>query len=1458
MINKNNIYKIIFLFVLSFAFFVCGLAVLNPMTTNGLEAQENVKIHKNFDIKSANDGKYSNFLITEKGQYFSGGEVDYRSGYLYEATEKGYSTSVRLIDSYSGTFSILGHGFMENLYKTVNNSNMTGTDGYAVDYQRLAFVFTNLENPKQYVKLSFYQSSLNYICLNIYFYDEELGGTTALYRQDNILNIATSFTGKSFIPCVDTEGTNRPLRFSYDLTSQDLNIHAFKNLDGSAVTEHNLNTLFRTTANSSTHTSLPNDKNLPAFERYSVDMLFEVKSQKTNTSKFVVYELCGQTLAGETHKNTAGASIFVKPINKIISNFAYELPKPVVYDILDGDLSNFAICKVLYNGQNVELKDGVFIPDKTEGVYTFVYTVKDSGGIVSEKEIDVEIYTAIPELEIIFDSEILSEYANGKEIQIPSLKVYSSLSYEKTSLPYYTLIQKDGAVLKRIDENENRIFKIDGVGEYKIIYVFETRLGVTTTETLTFIAKDMPRFNNVDFPSQISVNQKYVLPQAILVYEETETTADINVIAPNGEQVILQDNSFVPVQVGEYKIVFSANYNGKFYKEEKIVSSAISATSIIENVSGVLYVDGNVDLPSYSTAGNGIRVLADARNSTFRFANPIDLNVLGKDKNLIELQVLSGDGYINFTELNIELIDAEDEQNVVKFKYRYNQWNDTYSYVLLNYNGKSLGIRNEAGHMGEVDNYFGFVTHNSFFGHKYKDKSPFAVRVDVEENQFFVREINNTFKMLLDADDPKLVGENIWTGFTSGKVYVQVTMQTLYDVGGVIVTEIAGQPLSGEQLKDEVGPNIYIEDNEFISNFNEMPNGCVGYEYQLPNVIVEDVLSPFCSVKRELFFKKNQSESTLIAVNDENKFTPDKKGNYSIVYTVADLYDNGDKIILNFVVTEKRDVSVQFVTAPTKAIVGERYKIPEINVIGASGKAKFEYIVSLNDKELRLSKTREVFLDNVGEIKISYVLSDYLEGNIIGELTIPVQSSNNPIIDIDGRVPVSVVKGENVILPSFTAKVYSNAIETEVPCWIEVDGKRIDGNSFIANKNKDEKINVKFVAGQGNNLTSQSYTITVVEPVYLSDYLVLEDYSMATFKNEKFYTSIVTEKDNVVTLPNVVVCEDMVVSFAIDPQNNDFSSLKIKLFDSIYREKAITLTIIPVNEKTSKVLLNNNELSAVTISASFYNRNNQFYFIVDARTKTIKDVNNKVIFNLDEFENGDYFDGFTDSVAYLSFYIDGVKTGASGSLELMQVGNQVFSSTYKSGVLQVYNDRTAPVIYLREKLYNFTVEHNSEIVIPAAWAYDVLGGEKDIKITLIAPNGVKVIDGQKCDTDINTVLDQYGYYTIRYTTDNNGRAYNEEYYVKVRNRNLPQISVGELEKESFALNEVLTIPNATVENNLGNAQLYIFLRMPSAKLMNYTDKTQISFTEKGDYELIFYAVDEEYNVSEKVFKIKVF
>lgn len=1459
MIKKKSLKKIATALVLSFVFFGCGISLLLPRAQSSADEQSDVQIHKNYDIESANGGKYANFLITEPAQYYSGGDINYNSGYMYEATAKGYSTSVRLLDDYSGTFSLIGHGFMENLYKSENNNLMTGSDGYAVDYQRLAFTFTNLENESQYIKLSFFQSNLNYLCLNMYYYDEDIGGTTALYRQDNILSIASSFTGKSFVPYTDKEGTNRPLRFSYDLTNQNFNTYAFRNNDGEAVAEHNLNALFQTTNNTSSHTPLPQNAQLPVFEHYAVDMTFDVKSQKTNTAKFIVYELCGQTLAGETPVNTVGASVFVKPTDKIVANFSYKVPVPCAYDILDGNLSSTATCEVLYNGvEPVTLTNGAFLPVKTTGFYRLIYTVKDSGEEVSTKSIDVEVLSSIPATEILFDGELLSCYPNGSTVQIPSAKAYSGIAYKKTLMPYYTLVQKDGAVLYRLDNDTDRSYTLDGLGLYDIVYVFVNELGTITTETKSIEAKDLPRFENTDMPSTLSVNQKYMLPVALLVHGDKTQVATVHVFAPDGTNIALQENTFIPTQIGEYTIRFSAELDGTTYQKECVVDCAIGAGSLVQNVAGIVSVEGNIDLPKYSSFGNGIRVLADARNSTFRFANPIDLNALDKDENLIELQVLSGDNYAGYTELIIELVDVENTQNTVKYKYRYNQWNDTYSYVLLNYNGKSLGIRNEAGHVGEVDNYFGLVTHNSFSGHKYKDKAPFAVRVDYAERQFFVREINNTFKMLLDADDPALVGENIWSGFSSGKVYVQVTMQTLYDVGGVIVTELAGQSLSGALLADDVAPNLYLENNYYIPNYAQMPTGCVGFSYKLPTVFGADVLSPYCDLERTLYFKKNDTELEAIEVGNANEFTPTQQGEYMLSYTVTDLYGNTEEIILNFSVVENRTVEIQFASTPEIAVVGEKYCVPEISVLGASGNARFEYVVYLNETEVRLSRNREMYLSDIGEIKIVYTLSDYLQENIKGELCIPIVASEMPIIQIDGRVPLSAVKGSVVVLPAFTAKLFAENSGAQVPAWIEVDGEKLTGNTFTVTKNKGEIITVQYFAGNEGALSEQTYTLTVLEPTYLSDYLALESVEGVSLTNEKFYTSIVTDRDNAISLPNVIVCDEMTLRFTIAPEHNAFERLQIKLFDSVKRERVISLTVLSVNETQSRVLLNGDEKKSVTVQGSFYSRAQEFYFIIDGKSKTISDVNGNILFTLDEFENGDYFEGFNGGVAYLTFYINGVETGKKGSLELIQVSNQIFASTYKSGVLQPYTDKTAPVLFLKENLYNHTVEHKAEIVIPAGWAYDVLKGAQATSLTLLAPNGEKIIENASCDMDTKITLTQYGYYTIRYTTDNNGKAYHIEYYVKVRNRNLPQISVDGTVKETYALNEKLIIPTATVSGvSAGNTTVYVFLQTPSARIINYTDKTEIAFTEKGEYQLIIYAVDEEYNVTEKIYTFKV-
>ena len=1434
---KKTVQKIFILLVMT-VLCLGGFSLSFAMATNYNEEQSGITLYKNYNIYTASGGAYADYFIDSAAisseyhkSYFSGGTINFGSGYMYEADKQGSTSVVRLLDEYSGEFSIAGQGFYDDIH--LDNATTVA------DYQRLAFIFTNTANTNQYIKFSFGQSYYDYLILNAYYYD--LGVQAgAIYKTTTGMNLLPSFSGKARF----YNNKNIPFKFSYDIAEQVFGVS-----DTGSTINHNLNDFL--------------GAELPSFDTYSVDMSFENKSQQ-NTAKFIVYELCGQVLAGETPVNTAGARIFVKPSHKIVADFEYTVPTPKIYDVLDGDLSEQATYRVLYGDIDVQVSGRKFMPIGSSDVYTIIYSVTDSGNIVTEKSIEVDALAFIPRNEIEFSGDIDEVYPNGSLVTVPSLKVYSGLAYEITSLPYYTLIQKDGVVLKRIDEGQERIYRINDTGRYDIVYTFFNELGVVATETKSFISENIPRFSETEIPEYVFIGREFYVPEFYLIYGDEQFLADFEVFSPTNEKIDVQDRIFVPQEKGDYTIVFTKEYNDRLYTKTCVLNSGIGAATLIENVSGVLSVEGNEDLPSYSVSGNGVKVLADSRTSTFKFVNPIDLNYMDEETNLIALQVLSGEGYASFTELIIELIDAEDPQNTVKFKYRYNQWNDTYSYVLLNYNGKSLGIRNEAGHIGEVDNYFGTVTHNSFNGYKYSNKETFAVRVNYEERQFFVREINDRFRLLLDADDPEQVGDNIWNGFKSGRVYVQVSMQTLYDVGGVIVTELGGQSLSGNVLEDNVPPNAYFEKDIHISDYSDMPQGVKGYEYKLPIVGAEDLFSTSCTIIRSLYYVGSAGDEPIEVESGVNVFTPSKTGNYKILYTVSDSYGNSKLIILHFTVEENREIEIDFETVPSAAIVGERYYIPEIVVSGSSGKAILEYSVFYNGREIKLSRNRRVYTDSVGEIKIVYRVSDYIEENISGEFVLPVGGSNYPIIEILDAMPLTVVEETVFTLPTFDVKNTGND-PSEIPLWVEVDGEILSGNSFIVTKNAGERISIVVYAGNEPYVSEKSYSVTVIKPVYLADYIVVDNTENIEKINGKFYTEIITPQDNIISLPNPIVCDDLILSFDVnDAINAGFAeeyceSVDLVLFDSVYREdRKIVITVKPDTDEKSKLILNGDNTNVASISGSFYNGNSVFYLMFDSKTKTLRDINGNLLFSVSEFENGDYFEGFSGGAAYLSFYINGVDVDKTVSLKIIQVSNQAFTSTYKKGELQVYNDTTPPVLYLGRKLYNFSTDLNSELVIPFAYSYDVLSGKQNVKITLIAPDGNKVIENADCNENISYVLNKYGTYTIRYITDNNGKNYFVEYYVKVRYKIKPEINVNGSIKEEYAVAEDIDIPDAVIVNDSReDCELFVFIQTPSARLIDITDKKQINFKEKGEYRLIYYAVDSEYNFAERIFKFTV-
>ena len=148
------------------------------------------------------------------------------------------------------------------------------SSGFTGDYGRFALQFTNTDNTQEYLKFSFVQSSYHYLELNIYYYNKAENPNT--YLDNTKLYVCASFTGTAGY----LSNKNIPLKFKYNVDTYALDVYTTE-----YKSTYNLNNILTKVE-------------LPVFESYSVDMLFENKSQR-NTAKFIVYELCGQSLAIE-------------------------------------------------------------------------------------------------------------------------------------------------------------------------------------------------------------------------------------------------------------------------------------------------------------------------------------------------------------------------------------------------------------------------------------------------------------------------------------------------------------------------------------------------------------------------------------------------------------------------------------------------------------------------------------------------------------------------------------------------------------------------------------------------------------------------------------------------------------------------------------------------------------------------------------------------------------------------------------------------------------------------------------------------------------------------------------------------------------------------------------------------------------------------------------------------------
>ena len=1453
--------------ILCFFVFVIMAGIRISSAENIESVQNGVNIFTDYNLQNSDTENFRNFYITEDQRGYSSykykadkTDVNFDSGWLYRLEAGKTEETIMLMDSNSGEFNIIAQPVMTQLYKASGYEDEEWVGQYRnkiPDYKIIEFTFRDLYS-ENYITVSLIanKNGQGYTDVVIYYYDDG-------ERKESSLNgnslINTSFYGVADFVW-DLEGNlslrKVPLIMEYDPANPSKIYFA-----------HNRQSVV-------SEMTVTDGEYLPAFDYYSVELSFSERNPESEAN-IMIYELCSQRLDGDTDtfRDTAVPSLSAKTDLYAVKGFSYTLPKIYAFDVTDGDLTESVELKITSpSGENCEASDGKFEVNES-GIYRLHYSVKDKSGKEKESTVEVFAYESKPRPEIIKEFELEREYAKNSTVSLPDAQIKTHLKKQDDVSDYYILIQKNYEVVKWFDGAEpKKEFVLNEIGRYDVIYVAVDEIGLTFSSINSFDCVEDAYFADITVPQYIHCGQIFELPQMSLITEDGKVPSSvIRVEGPNGtaDGEIAQYN---PKKIGTYRFTYQAKYNGKIYEKTVSVEAGAVNEALFVNESGCSVIEGNTELPAWSKKGNGVKILGKDTYSSFAFLNLIDLNDLTKEDILLQYQVLSGDGYTSFDTIEVELIDENDANNVVKIKMvaAENDLLYRYSYMTVNYDGRYMGLHGREQNRLAYGTEYGTLFYGSFQGSKLSNYPMFTIRMDYAEKTIYADDvwtIGSGPKKVLDMSDEEIVGQaRAWQGVSTGRVYMRVTMSSITGQGGVVVTNIAGKSLAGNMLQAQE-PSIYFEENKAV-DFNSMPLAEKNTKYPIPSAQAYDFAYGVVDLSVNIC-RVGSDESVVIDMANPYYIFNDT-GSYLIRYTATNWSNKQSMLELSVLVQEKlADIEVDFEYAPETAIAGREYELPKLIAFGGAGILQLDYTVFLNEETLELPENRIVSIDSIGEIIYRYDVVDYLGKTKSGTLKIEVELpvSGNEVIELEEMMPLSVRKGETLIFPEFKVKSLDSdgSQSGTADPWIEINGVRIDSTKeYVVTENIGTILEVAFCVGQ----TKKVYQVAVIEGVYLKDYLI-ETAGQAEIVSTILSMNVTFGKvPTEIMLANRVSQNNLVLKFGVSEKENGMEAVTFILRDGMDSEKYVTLTFEPKDNDTSYLRINHSQKRYI-IDGSFSNEAKLFLLTFNgdtgvlSTTKTILranggEIKNECEFIIDQYANGNRYEGFYRGGVEVSVSSQATGDGKA-TINLTQISNQpLLGGAITTGELKIYRDTISPVFYYFGAVPSGSYSVNSEIEFPAATAYDALGGNLDVTLSLKGVDGELIFDKVPIEQAKTYTVERYGRYILNYyVTDKTGTIYTDQYPIFIKDEIAPVLEVNGVYESEYIRNSVIDVYDANAQDNYSDVDIYVLLSDPDADTHVVEQGSCVTLDKNGLYYLTYRAMDKQGNYTTKVFRFMV-
>lgn len=994
---------------------------------------------------------------------------------------------------------------------------------------------------------------------------------------------------------------------------------------------------------------------------------------------------------------------------------------------------------------------------------------------------------------------------------------------------------------------------------------------VTTAGIVAFATGEDNITLSADIAEEYARNATFVIPEAELETSGGKKELNSTLTFPSGD-VFSGDTAYL-TEIGEYTVRY---FDDNGFEKEYTFDVVNKMSGLFSFGSGIT-AQNDAAVPDYmpNFAGDvkqGVKFTMEIGGTNYiTYNNVIDLNECGFSK---------FDAQNNSTSF-VEFLFTPDEQGVKEmncFQIILTDIYDPTNYLTIEMLAGDVqsvypgSVYTKAAPKGMYDP-IGLMTGSEAYvagrtiavpmnGQEQSDlKAHYSAKLfyDVDDNEFwgggcYYRRVAGTNPdgsfivaqgvenkaIMVDFDNPDVVGlNNIWSGFTTGEVYLSFKVKDFaLSKASFTVLSIGGKTF--EDNYDEVGEIKYIpKTNQFDLNTDYLVAG-EGHAFKpFDMLVVSENYGILDDVSVAVYYGENKATSVPLQngqfeVLQAGKYileytaqSPLGKHVYEIVLTAKSSYDAKDA--LSYTINDKLVNTAKY---------GETIYLFEGITSGGIGSTTVSYEVLCGGEtvEIDYSGTVPKFtIDSVADYTITITYSDEIGGKIVVEHTIAASYDNVPRFEMP-ILPDTYIKGNTYFFQIPDTFYWSENGSSEVKMEVLVGGVDVSSGYKVTGD-----FTLTYKASLKNNpsvVKEETVSCKAVEAVdgenYFTSFFTQKNTSLAS--EEQGIALTTSSIDNAVKFNRVIKDELLSTALYVDGSNSNFTGIEIVLTDAKNKEQEYVCSFreMVVVGKTYIGFYNGDEFVMFVDTAFDGSSSTPFGINYDKKNFSLTGYLTESYGKMGYYTNGEKFAGFDSGYVFVEYRILDVEN--ESKLFIKSISNQVFKSN-------IVTDKIQPQVVYSENLPTSSIGvFGDKFITPSAISFDVLNDVEACSLKVYAPGVAAPIYEGDATSAYELELNKMGNYRLVYECkDGKNNSYKFTYYVLCVEDEKPVITLSNVVTEA-KVGQAYTLATATMTDNVEVTGSCKYILDEYRVIL--VDGDTYTFTKNGTYTIVYYAVDD--------------